>query len=214
MAHDSIRIAVVDDHPLMRDGVENALRQQPDMEVVGSGACADDAIRVAQEQLPDIMLLDMNMPGGGLAAIKQITHLCPSVHVIILTVREDYDAVSKAFALGARGYVLKGVETDCMLDIIRSVHAGDTVLTSSIAIKLFEDPSENTSTKKLANLTERETKILEGIGRGLSNKDIGIALDLSEKTIKHYVTNIFQMLQVRNRLEAALLLRDSNTSDT
>jgi DNA-binding NarL/FixJ family response regulator len=209
MPHEAIRIAVVDDHPFMREGVVHILGQQDDMEVVAWGANADDAVRIAQDELPDIILLDMNMPGSGLTALDRIATLCPSVRVIALTVREDHDVVRRALMLGARAYVLKGVETRDFLGIIRTVHAGGSFISTSLATKLLEDfaSEKDKPANSLPTLTDREQQILERIGRGLSNKEIARELDLREKTIKHYVTNILQKLQVRNRVEAALIAR-------
>ncbi len=211
MGPDVIRIAVVDDHPFMREGVVHILGQQDDMEVVASGADADEAVRIAEDELPDIMLLDMNMPGGGLSALDRIATLCPSVRVIALTVREDHDVVRRALTLGARAYVLKGVETNDFLGIIRTVNGGGSFISTTLATKLLEDfaDEKDKATATLPPLTDREQQILERIGRGLSNKEIARELDLREKTIKHYVTNILQKLQVRNRVEAALLARDA-----
>ncbi|HEX4892295.1 MAG TPA: response regulator transcription factor, partial [Hyphomicrobiaceae bacterium] len=204
-----IRIAVVDDHPLLREGVVHVLSQEPDMEVVATGGSADDAVRIAEDALPDVMLLDMNMPGTGLSALDRISALCPSVRVIALTVREDHEAVSKALSLGARAYVLKGVPTDEFLGIIRNVYAGGSSISTTLAAKLLDDfkAGKGSPVSTLPPLTSREEQILHGIGRGLSNKEIARELDLAEKTIKHYVTNVLQKLHVRNRVEAALVAR-------
>ncbi|MDX2157009.1 MAG: response regulator transcription factor [Hyphomicrobiaceae bacterium] len=211
MPNDAIRIAVVDDHPFLREGVVHVLSQEPDMEVVAQGGSADDAVGIAQNELPDVMLLDMNMPGGGLNALDRIASTCPSVRVIALTVREDHDMVRKALTYGARAYVLKGVHTADFLGIIRTVHSGGSFISTTLAAKLLEDfaPGNDRDQAMVAlpPLTGREEEILQRIGRGLSNKEIARELDLKEKTIKHYVTNILQKLQVRNRVEAAILAR-------
>ena len=207
MPSDVIRIAVVDDHPFLREGVVHILSQQDDIEVVGVGGSADEAVAIAQNQLPDLMLLDMNMPGGGHEALDQIAQICPSVRAVMLTVREDHEAVRKAMTLGARAYVLKGVPTQEFLTILRTVHQGGSYISTTLATKLLEEPKSTTA------LTAREEQILQRIGRGLSNKEIARELDLREKTIKHYVTNILQKLQVRNRVEAALLTRPKISND-
>jgi two-component system nitrate/nitrite response regulator NarL len=211
MPNDPIRIAVIDDHPLLREGVVHVLGQEPDMDVVATGGSADDAVRIAEDALPDVMLLDMNMPGTGLSALNRISALCPSVRVIALTVREDHEAVSKAMALGARAYVLKGVPKNEFLGIIRNVHGGGSSISTTLAAKLLDDfaTERGSPLAMLPPLTSREEQILQGIGRGLSNKEIARELDLAEKTIKHYVTNVLQKLHVRNRVEAALLARSS-----
>jgi DNA-binding NarL/FixJ family response regulator len=206
---DRIRIAVVDDHPFMREGLVHVLSQEADMDVIATGGSAEEAVRIAQDELPDVMLLDVNMPGGGLNALDRIAANCPSVHVITLTVREDHEVVRKALTLGARAYVLKGVHTADLLGIIRTVHTGGSFISTSLASKLLDDfaDGKDKPAATLPPLTGREAEILERIGRGLSNKEIARELDLREKTIKHYVTNILQKLQVRNRVEAAIVAR-------
>ncbi len=209
MPNEKIRVAVVDDHPFLREGVVHVLRQVPYIDVVATGACAEDAIRLAQDELPDVLLLDMNMPGTGLAALESISVLCPSVRVIALTVREDHEVIRRALLLGARAYVLKGVGTEEFLSIIRTVHTGGSYISTTLASKLLEEFSlrQDKTPVNLPPLTTREEQILTQIGTGASNKEIARELSLSEKTIKHYVTNILQKLQVRNRVEAALFAR-------
>jgi len=205
-----IRIAVCDDHPMLRAGVVRTLADESDFEVVGEGGSASEAIQIAQQCLPDIMLLDMNMPGSGHTAVERIAALCPAVKVIMLTVQEDYESVTRALKLGARGYVLKGVGANELVDIIRAVHDGGSYVSPSLAAKLlsdFEQREPGAPEGGLESLTAREEQILRLIGKGMSNKEIGNTLDLKEKTVKHYVTNILQKLQLRNRVEAAVLLQ-------
>ncbi len=208
---EKIRIAVVDDHPMLREGVVRTLNDEPDIEVVGEGGSADQAVDIAQKSLPDIILLDMNMPGSGLAAIERISDCCPAVKLIVLTVQEDHDAVTHALERGARGYILKGVGASELVDIVRAVHDGGSYVSPSLAAKLLSNFGASNRKKDPENpietLTAREEQILELLGKGLRNKEIGLQLDLKEKTVKHYVTNILQKLQLRNRVEAALLLK-------
>jgi DNA-binding NarL/FixJ family response regulator len=195
---------------MLREGVVRTLLDQGDIEVVGEGASADQAVEIAQQFLPDIILLDMNMPGSGISAIAQIAEVCPAVKVIVLTVREDHDAVASALKLGARGYVLKGVGGPQLVEIVHAVQDGGSYVSPGLAAKLLSDfGSSRTSSGEnvLGTLTAREEQILRLMGRGLSNKEIGIELSLKEKTVKHYVTNILQKLQLRNRVEAAILLQ-------
>jgi two-component system nitrate/nitrite response regulator NarL len=206
---EAIRIAVVDDHPMLRAGVVRTLLDEGDFEVVGEGSSAADAIELAKQALPDVLLLDMNMPGSGHTAVERIAALCPAVKIIMLTVQEDYESVTSALRLGARGYVLKGVGGSELVAIIRSVHDGGSYISPSLAAKVLSDISRR-SMKEIPDdprdvLTAREEQILRLIGDGLSNKEIGLRLDLKEKTVKHYVTNILQKLQLRNRVEAAVL---------
>ncbi len=207
-----IRIAVVDDHPILRAGVVRTLVDEKDFEVIGEGGSADEAVAIAQQALPDLMLLDMNMPGTGPAAVEKISLLCPAVKVVMLTVQEDYESVTTALKLGARGYVLKGVGASELVSILRDVHEGGSYVSPSLAAKLLSDfdesePEADGANGSLDSLTAREEQILRLLGQGLSNKEIGVRLDLKEKTVKHYVTNILQKLQLRNRVEAALMLQ-------
>jgi DNA-binding NarL/FixJ family response regulator len=209
---DPIRIVVVDDHPMLREGVVRTLADEGDIDVVGEGATSDQAIELAQKLLPDIMLLDMNMPGTGLTAIGRISELCPAVKLIVLTVQEDHDTVTQALKLGARAYALKGVGAAELVDIVRAVNDGGSYVSPSLAAKLlanFNRPNRSTGSGQdaMETLTAREEQILDLLGKGLRNKEIARQLDLKEKTVKHYVTNILQKLQLRNRVEAAILLQ-------
>jgi two-component system, NarL family, nitrate/nitrite response regulator NarL len=214
---DPIRIAVVEDHPMLREGVVRTLLDERDIEVVGEGATADQAIDLAQKFLPDVMLLDMNMPGSGLTAIGRISELCPAIKLIVLTVQEDHDTVTQALKLGARAYALKGVGATELVDIVRAVHDGGSYVSPSLAAKLlanFNRPDRKGSDQEpIETLTAREEQILVLLGKGLRNKEIARQLDLKEKTVKHYVTNILQKLQLRNRVEAAVLLQKQAKSD-
>src|SRR3954468_20460565 len=200
-----VRIAVVDDHPMLREGVVRTLLDEGDIEVIGEGATADQAIDLAQKFLPDIMLLDMNMPGSGLTAIGRISELCPAIKLIVLTVQEDHDTVTQALKLGARAYALKGVGASELVDIVRAVYDGGSYVSPSLAAKLlanFNRPERKGSEQEaIETLTAREEQILVLLGKGLRNKEIARELDLKEKTVKHYVTNILQKLQLRNRVE-------------
>ncbi len=210
---DAIRIAVVDDHPLMRQGIVQALSGEQDLEIVAQGQSADEALHIAEQFLPDVMLIDINMPGGGLEALRQIAETCPAVATIVITVREDEETVSRALRIGARGYVLKGISGADLAHTIRSIHQGEVYITPALAARLLagdaaHSPSHTAAqseSTRLAALSEREVQILRLIAQGMINKQIGAELELSEKTVKHYVTNILQKLQVRNRVEAALI---------
>jgi two-component system, NarL family, nitrate/nitrite response regulator NarL len=211
-----IRVVIVDDHVLFRDGLATILDAQDDLEVVGQGGSAEDAIRLARDLLPEIILLDLDMPGGGLEAARVISMDCPVTRIVILTASEDDDHLIAALKTGTRAYVLKGVAARELLRILRSVAAGESYVPPALAARLLLELHEPgvASRSKNANpideLTERERQILEGLAAGLSNKEIGLKLFLSEKTVKHYITNILQKLQVRNRVEAALLAQKNS----
>ncbi len=206
---EALHVAVVDDHPLFREGVAHSLRTQPGITVVAEGATAADALAIAAD-LPDVMLLDVSMPGGGIAALGRITAAYPVVKVVMLTVSEDEEDVTAALRAGARGYVLKGVAARELVGVVRAVAAGEVYVTPSLATSLLVEltsPTNRLPTSPLADLTERERQIVELVAGGDSNKEIATQLGLSEKTVKHHMTNILQKLQVRNRVEAALIAR-------
>jgi DNA-binding NarL/FixJ family response regulator len=206
----SIQVAVVDDHPLFREGVANTLSGSPDIEVVGQGSSAEDAVHLARDLLPDVLLMDISMEGGGINAVRAITESYPVIKIIMLTVSESEEDVLRSLKAGARGYILKGVAARELVKIVRAVHAGEAYVTPALAASLLIDLREDRqslgpSPGPLDELTEREHQILELLSKGSSNKEIARELALSEKTVKHYMTNILQKLQVRNRVEAALL---------
>lgn len=207
---DTIRIVVVDDHPLYRDGIAHTLSTDPGFEVVANGASKDDAVELAQSHLPDIVLLDVSMPGGGLEAAAEIAVGCPVVKIVMLTVSEDERDVSTALRAGVRGYILKGVGGQELRDTLRAINSGDTYVSPTLAGRMLRAMkagagSRGADQSPLELLSAREEQILRLVSEGHSNKEIARSLELSEKTIKHYMTNIFQKLQVRNRVEAALM---------
>ncbi|BDG73998.1 response regulator [Roseomonas fluvialis] len=207
-----IRVAVVDDHPLFRDGVMQTLRAVADIEVVGEGASAEDAVRISRDLGPDVMLLDMNLSegGDGIRAVAAITANSPAVRILMLTVVADSDRILEAIKTGVRGYVLKGVGGAELITALRAVHGGETYVTPNLAASLFArlDRKVHNAAPDGAptmRLSAREAQILSYIAMGISNKEIGQRIELSEKTVKHYVTNLLQKMQVRNRTQAALL---------
>ena len=185
----------------------------------GQGGSAEDAVRLARDLLPDIILLDIDMPGGGLEAARVIADDCPVTKIVMLTASEEDDHLIAALKSGARAYILKGVAARELLRILRAVAAGESyvppALAASLLLEMHEPRSARPGSRKtrIDELTEREREILEGLAAGLSNKEIGQKLFLSEKTVKHYMTNILQKLQVRNRVEAALLAQKSGKGD-
>ena len=208
---DKIRLVIIDDHPIFREGVVSILGSEADLEVVGQGINAEDALRLTRDLLPDVILLDVNMPGGGLNAAETIATSFPVVKIIMLTGSADEEDVLAALKAGAHAYVLKGVAARELNGILHTVYAGEGYVTPSLAANLLSEmrasPREQPLTKvdMFDELTERERQILELIAEGTSNKEIGLKLFLTEKTIKHYVTNILQKLHVSNRVQAALI---------
>jgi two-component system nitrate/nitrite response regulator NarL len=205
---DRIRVAVIDDHPLFREGVAHTIRSSKVLEVVAEGACAEDAIRIVKDELPDIVLLDVSMPGGGIEAARAITQSCPFVKTIMLTVSESEEHVSQALAAGAQGYVLKGTSGPELINTMRAVARGESYVSPGLAARLLtiarRPPQSSNDAGDLPELTRREEGILDHVARGMTNKEIARTLNISEKTVKHYMTNIMQKLHVRNRVEAVL----------
>ena len=207
---DKIQIIIVDDHPLFRDGVIQTLKAEPDIEIVGEATTAPEAVRLAGELLPDVILLDITIPGGGLNAARTIAATLPVTKIVMLTASEAEEDVLAALKAGARGYILKGVSARELVKIVRDVYAGEAYVTPTLAASLLSEmtgdwPGQRPATNPLDELTDRERQILEKVAAGLSNKEIAQQVFLTEKTVKHYMTNILQKLQVRNRVEAALL---------
>lgn len=211
---EKIRVVLVDDHPLLREGVASTLEAEPDFEVVAQGSNAKDALTLARDHMPDVIMLDVSMDGGGINAASAIAAACPIVKIVMLTVSEDEDDVLAALKVGARGYVLKGVGGPELVRIVRLVDQGESYVTPSLAASLLGELREQKkpAPDPLSELTDRERQILELLATGRSNKEIAGKLFLSEKTVKHYMTNILQKLQVRNRVEAALLAQKRTRS--
>ncbi len=204
---EQIRVLVVDDHPLFRQGVVHSLGSDPKLQVVGETSSGEDALRLARELLPDVVLLDISMPGwSGLVTAEKINVACPATTIVMLTVSEDKDKLIAAFKAGARAYVLKGVSARELTNVVQTAAAGEVYVSPSLAAEMLVSLTQGKAPDPLQELTERERNILGLIGSGLMNREIGERLFLSEKTIKHYVTNILQKLQVRSRVEAALLV--------
>lgn len=204
--NESIRVLVVDDHPLFRQGVVHSLASAAGIVVVGEAASGPDAVAVAAELMPDVVLLDLSMPGwDGLITAEKLATACPATKIVMLTVSDERDKLLAAFKAGARAYVLKGVSARELADVVRSTAAGEIYVSPSLAAEMLVSLTTKRAADPLQELTDREQEILRLIGTGLTNREIGERIFLSEKTIKHYVTNILQKLQVRSRVEAALV---------
>lgn len=207
---DKIHVVIADDHTLFREGLAVIIGGTEEFEVVGQAGTTEEAVQLARDLLPDIILLDIDMPGGGLDAARMVAEECPVTRIVILTSSEEDDHLIRALKLGARAYILKGVAARELIRILRAVWAGESYVPPMLAASLLLEMREAHAQQKQAvspldELTPREREILESLAAGLSNKEIGEKLFLSEKTVKHYMTNVLQKLQVRNRVEAALL---------
>ena len=213
---------IADDHPLFREGVVSVLKDQFDVQ--GQASNALEAVRLARELSPDLILLDINMPGNGIQAVQAISSACPDTKIVMLTISPDDDHVIAALKAGARGYVSKGISARELVSILQAIHEGESYVTPSLAAHLLLELSNTTystsstsstssthrsSSPSLGELNERERQVLEGVAEGLSNKEIALRCHLTEKTVKHYVSSILQKLHVHNRVEAALLARNA-----
>lgn len=209
-----IRLAIIDDHPLFREGVIRSLSELEDFEVVGEGGSVTDALRIAETTRPDIVLLDISMPGDGQTAIPLILAANREQKIVVLTVSEDSDDIGRSLKAGAKGYVLKGVGSRVLAEILRTVAAGEVYLSPTLSARMIaalnSDPAEKID--PLETLTVRERQILDLVARGLSNKHVALQLDLHEKTVKHHMTRVLAKLKVTNRTEAALAFRDASES--
>lgn len=208
---DTIRTMIADDHPFFRDGMRMFLETTPDIMVVGEAATGDQAVAQAKLLRPDVILMDIKMPGlSGIEATRQILGMNPSVRVLVITMFEDDATVFTTMRAGARGYVLKDAEKDDVLRAIRAVGRGEAIFSPGIASRLMDffttarpaAPQEN-----FPMLTGRERELLHLIGRGASNAEIARLLSLSTKTVANYVSSILNKLQVASREEAVLRAR-------
>jgi len=204
-----IRVAIIDDHPLFREGVVTVLMGEEGIEVVREGATAADALRIAQEVLPDVMLLDIGVPGGGVEAAASIARACPDVRTVMLTASENEQHVMSALQAGARGYILKGSSGQEVVEAVRAIAKGDSYMAPNLAARLLINRGKQVETVKdsTRSLNSREEEVFAFVVRGRSNKEIARALNCTERTVKHHMTKIMQKLNVRNRVEAVLKFR-------
>ena len=215
----AIRILIADDHPVFRFGLRALLNAMPDTEVVGEVTTGDDVIALAGSIEPDVILMDINMPGAnGIEATRRIREANPDVRILIVTMLED-DSVFAAMRAGARGYVVKGAEPSEVLRAIRAVADGEAIFSPAIAERLIHyftappaaagDPALPPGTPAFPALTEREREVLGLIAQGLTNSAIAERLVLSPKTVRNYITEIFSKLQVADRAQAIIRARNA-----
>jgi two-component system nitrate/nitrite response regulator NarL len=207
--NEKIRVLLVDDHALFRSGVKTLLQRHDEFEVVDEAADGLEGIKRARSLKPDVVLLDLNMPGvGGLEAVKVINEEIPGARVLMLTVSEDAQDLMEALRAGACGYLLKNVEMDALLDAIRRAAQGDSVVSPQMTAKLIsgvrEQPKVSSLLVERDKFSPRERDILVCLAQGESNKEIARALDLAESTVKIHVQNIFKKLNMSSRVQVAL----------
>ena len=211
-ATDRLRVAIFDAQPLFRAGVAAALHGCENVDLIAEGNSAAEAFRVAGKHPLDIMLVDIGIPGGGSDAVATIARMWPAIRIVILTNSERSEDVTACLQSGARGYILKHIDAAELLKTLRTVAMGEVYLSPSLGARLF---AQAAAAQKLAasqlvpsDLTAREEQILTHVSVGATNKEIARTLKISEKTVKYYMTNIMQKLQVRNRVEAVVAVRD------
>jgi DNA-binding NarL/FixJ family response regulator len=215
-----IRVLIADDHLLFRDGLHGLLDAMPDTEVVGEAASGDEAVVRAKALLPDVILMDIKMPGlNGIAATREILASNPQIGILILTMFEDDDSVFAAMRAGAQGYLLKAASQEELLRAIRGVSNGEAIFGPGIARRLigfFASPRAALPTaprRAFPELSEREDEILRLIAQGRSNYEIAERLTLSVKTVQNHVSNIFGKLQVADRVQAVIRARQAGLGE-
>jgi DNA-binding NarL/FixJ family response regulator len=209
---DPLRVLIVDDHPLFRDGMRGLLDSVEDTQVVGEAATGEDAVAQARALQPDVILMDLNMPGtlNGIEATRHIVQDSPRANVLVVTMYEDDESVFAALRAGARGYVLKGASQTETLRAIRGVGNGEAIFGPGIAervMRYFAGPPPVNHV--FPELTERELELLRLIAQGRTNQEIADALVLSLKTVRNHVSNICGKLQVADRAQAVIRARDA-----
>ena len=204
-----ISILLVDDHTLFRSGIRSLLQRYPEFAVVGEASDGVEGIKRAKQLQPDVVLLDLNMPGmSGLETLQLLLQDCPDVAVMMLTVSEEAEDLTAALQAGAKGYLIKNIEADFLVRAIKRAAAGESVLAESMTSKLVAQlqggPAKAVEPSELDKLTPREKEILACLARGDSNKIIARSLDVAESTVKIHVQNILKKLNLSSRVQAAV----------
>jgi DNA-binding NarL/FixJ family response regulator len=210
---DTIRLLIADDHAFYREGVRAMLQGLSDLEVVGEAADGDQTVARAAALQPDVILMDIKMPGpNGIEATRRILQASPHIKILIVTMFEDDDSVFAAMRAGARGYLLKDADQDELVRAVHAVYIGEAIFSQAIAQRLihyFAALPQSASAIAFPELTEREREILHLIARGDSNAAIAQRLTVSLKTVQNHVSNIFSKLQVADRAQAIVRARDA-----
>jgi DNA-binding NarL/FixJ family response regulator len=210
-SNDKLKVLIVDDHALFRRGLQMVLRQEADIDVIGEAADGNEAVEMAQESMPDVILMDVRMPHrSGIEATHQIKDLLPHVKILMLTISDEEADLYEAIKAGASGYLLKEIPIDEVSEAIRSVSAGQSRLSPSMAAKLLTEfaamSKRAAETRQLPapRLTEREMEVLRLVAQGLNNRDIAGKLFISENTVKNHIRNILEKLHLHSRMEAVV----------
>ncbi len=205
-----IKILLADDHVLVREGTRELLEREQDFQVVAEAGDGEEAVRLAESQRPDVAIIDIAMPKlSGIEATKQIKALCPATAVLILTAYDDDQYIFALLEAGAAGYLLKNVRRRDLIDAVRAVNAGESVLHPVIARKVLDrfshPPDKPAKESVLDQLTERELEVLKLAAKGMSNQDIARHLSLSKRTVQAHLSTVFGKMRVGSRTEAVVL---------
>lgn len=214
----AIRIAVIDDHPMFREGVAQFLACKDGLRIVAEGATAADAVRIARDFQPDVMLLDLGVPGSGVEAAGVIAKTCPGVRTVVLTASDSEVDVAAALQAGVRGYILKGSSGAEVAETVHAIFNGESYVAPCLAARMLirigiGKRASVAAARPATDLSTREEEILTLVSRGMTNKEIANRLDLTERTVKYHMTSIMRKTNVRNRVQAMLMFRRLPASD-
>jgi len=214
-----MKILIVDDHILFREGLAAIIKAEPDIEIVGMAGSVEEAVKKAERHQPDLILMDQNLPdGSGVDATRRILSDYPQTKIVFLTMSEDDSTLFAAIRSGAKGYILKNVHPANLVASLRAVAQGDSAISPSMTLRLMEELSRSTPSAPLdgaiQKLTKRELEILNEVANGLSNQEIANHLFLSENTIKHHLHSIFEKLSLVDRKSAAVYARQHGLGQT
>ncbi|MGI8773605.1 MAG: response regulator [Actinomycetota bacterium] len=208
---DAIKVLIVDDHALFRRGLQMVLEGEPDIEVVGEAGDGHEALECAERVTPDVVLMDVHMPKrSGIEATSEMKEVLPSTKVLMLTISEEEADLYEAIKAGASGYLLKEISIEEIANAVRQVHAGQSLISPSMASKLLNEFAamvkrrDERSQVPGPRLTQRELEVLKLVAKGMNNRDIGSELFISENTVKNHVRNILEKLHLHSRMEAVV----------
>lgn len=210
---ETIRVVIADDHPVFRYGLRALLSAESGMDIVGEATTGAEAISLAMIEQPNVILLDLNMPGmNGIEATREIVRMAPQVAILVITMVDEDESVFAAMRAGARGYLLKGAEGDETVRAIRAVSHGEAIFSPAIAQRLmqyFGAPPPAAASRAFPQLSDREVELLELLARGYTNAAIAEQLVISPRTVRNHVSHIFAKLQVAGRGEAVVRAREA-----